>query len=123
VVAGVTGAAAATCSTGVADTTTGAAEAVAGVAAAFATFLALGSAAAATGAGAAATTGATAAAAAFFATFAGAAGLEEEGVAGIISDAEEVLEDILRSSTGIIVDPGVEFFLLRSKNETKSGIF
>jgi hypothetical protein len=78
--------------------------------------------AAATGAGAAAATGA-AAAAAFFATFAGAAGLEEEGVAGIIPDAEEVLEDILRSSTGVIVEPGVDFCFLRSKNETKLPTF
>jgi hypothetical protein len=81
--------------------------------------LALGSAAAATGVAA---TGA-AAAAAFFATFAGAAGLEEEGVAGIISEAEEVLEDILRGSTGIIVAPDVKFILLRSKMGMKSGDF
>jgi hypothetical protein len=83
--------------------------------------LALGSAAAA-GAGAAAATGA-AAAAAFFATFAGAAGLEEEGVAGIIPEAEEVLEDILRVSTGIIVVPDVKFILMRSKKAMKSGTF
>jgi hypothetical protein len=84
--------------------------------------LALGSAAA--GAGAAAATGAAAAAAfSFFATFAGAAGLEEEGVAGIIPEAEEVLEDILRVSTGIIVVPDVKFILMRSKKAMKSGTF
>jgi hypothetical protein len=64
-----------------------------------------------------------AAAADFFATLAGAAGLEEEGAAGIIPDAEEVLEDILRGSTGIIVAPDVKFILLRSKMGMKSGDF
>jgi hypothetical protein len=74
---------------------------------------------AATGAGAAAT-GAAAAAFSFFATL---AGLEEEGVAGIIPEAEEVLEDILRVSTGIIVVPDVKFILMRSKKAMKSGTF
>jgi hypothetical protein len=80
--------------------------------------------AAATGAGAAAATGAAAAAAfSFFATFAGAAGLEEEGVAGIIPETEEVLEDILRVSTGIIVAPDLKFILMRSKMGMKCAIF
>jgi hypothetical protein len=76
--------------------------------------------AAATGAVDAAATGSTAD---FFATFAGTADLEGLGVEGIIPEDEEVLDDILRSSTGIIVEPGLEFFLLRTKNKNKTPYF
>jgi len=81
------------------ETTTGAAAAAdAAGAADFTAFLDLGS--ATTGAGAAGA-GVGVGAADFFGTLAGAVGLEEEGVVGIIPEAEEVFEDILRGLPGL----------------------